>query len=94
MNNEESKLWYFVDDIECGVLISTAPKDQPAKKLFPDTPTLTFICKDSYDATEIAKLILDRQAGVPYEICDTVIEVKQVFYSDIRSDEEHKLKVL
>ena len=94
MNNEENKPWYFVDDIEIGVLISTAPKDQPAKKIFPEMPTLTFICKDSYDAAEIAKLILDRQAGVPYEICDTVIEVNQVFYSDIRSDEEHKLKVL
>ena len=93
MINEQSKLLYFVDDIAIGVLISSAPKNRLAKKIFPEMPTLTFICKDSYDATEIAKLILERQAGIPYEESDTVIEVNQVFYTDRRSDEENEFKV-
>lgn len=93
MNNEESKLLYFVDDIAIGVLISSAQKNRLAKKIFPEMPTLTFICKDSYDATEIAKLILERQAGIPYEESDTVIEVNQVFYTDRRSDEENEFKI-
>lgn len=94
MEDEKNKLWYFVDDINTGVLISTAPKDRLAKKIFPEMPTLTFICKDSYDAIHIAKLMLDKQEGAPYELCDTVIEVNQVFFSDKRFEEDLKFKIM
>ena len=94
MNNEKNTTLYFVDDIKIGVLISTSTKDSPTKKIFPENHTLTFVCKNSNDATEIAKLILDRQEGAPYEMCDTVIEVNQVFFSDERFDEEHEFKIM
>lgn len=94
MEDEKNKLWYFVDDINTGVLISTALKDRQAKKIFPEMPTLTFICKDSYDAIHIAKLMLDKQEGAPYELCDTVIEVNQVFFSDKRFEEDLKFKIM
>lgn len=94
MNNEKNTTLYFVDDIKIGVLISTSTKDSPAKKIFPENPTLTFVCKNSNDATEIAKLMLDRQEEAPYEICDTVIEVNQGFFSDERFDEEHEFRIM
>ena len=91
MNNEK---FYFVDDIENGVLISTSTKDSPGKKIFPEMPTLTFICHNSSDAVDIAKLIIDRQDGIPYQDGDTVIEVSQVFYSSERFDEKYEFKVV
>lgn len=68
--------FYFVDDIESGVLISTSTTDSPGKKIFPEMPTLTFIWHNSCDAVDIAKLILDRQT-VDFPMTHPVLSQKK-----------------
>ena len=94
MNNKQNTTIYYVDDIEDGVLISTATKDHPGKKLFPELPALTFICHNSSDAADIANIILDKQNGNPAKDYDIFIDVDEVCFFGSRFAERDELKVM
>lgn len=93
MKNEQNYEFYYVDDIECGVLISGGRKNSPAKKVFPEEPTVTFLCGNVHDATEIAKLILTKQSGKPIYNSDFVIDVNGAWWSESRCSEKCELKL-
>lgn len=93
MNRRYEKWLYYVDVLECGVLITTGTPDSPGKKIFPQDTTATFVCRNRADATTVADLILTLQKGERIQSGDAIILVEGTDFSYKRCSEEYELKV-
>lgn len=93
MNHRYEEWLYYVDVLECGVLITTGTPNCPGKKIFPQDTTATFVCSNRVDATTVAHIVLTLQKGEDIQAGDALIFVESTDFSYKRCSEEYELKV-